>query len=191
MLIEQRHVDDSGFRGMPLYHTTSLFGRSTISSVARGGGGGSSPPIGLWSMQNRTFLVLLRPIFGEKLKTVPPKGNWVPKLWSTCRNSAWKSVKISDLNRKNSLNFGEDLFFFYFGNHLFLGWKNVGISELPRNSVSIFGQTVWFWFKSNENSGQGRLQFSCSFKKAPPPPFPNPGYVPEHNKNKKKTRKTR
>ena len=35
------------------------------SSVARGG-------VGLRSMQNRTFLVLLRPIFGEKLKTAPP-----------------------------------------------------------------------------------------------------------------------
>ena len=38
----------------------------------------------------------------------------------------------------------------------------------PRNSISIFGQTVWFWFKTNENSGQGRLQFSHCFKKAPP-----------------------
>ena len=44
------------------------------SSVARGRAGGlEPPPIGLYSMQNRTFLVLLRPIFGEKLKTAPPK----------------------------------------------------------------------------------------------------------------------
>ena len=43
MLIEQRHVDDSGFRGMPLYHTTSVFGRSTIGSVARGAGGLEPP----------------------------------------------------------------------------------------------------------------------------------------------------
>ena len=45
------------------------------SSVARGGGrgGGLSPSIGLLSTQNRTFLLLFRPIFGEKLKTAPPK----------------------------------------------------------------------------------------------------------------------
>ena len=43
------------------------------SSVARGGGGFRAPPIGLRSMQNRTFLVLLWPSFGEKLKTAPPK----------------------------------------------------------------------------------------------------------------------
>ena len=193
-------------------------------------------------MQNRTFLVLLRPIFGEKLKTAPPKGNWVPKLWSTCRDSAWKSVRISDFGRKISHNFGEDFFFFLdlfflwrapvfglkkrlnfrfwpenqsqfrwrpffcfvlestcfwakktfefpilagksvtisvktfflfcFGDHLFLGWQTFEFSSFPKNSVSIFGQTVWFWFKSNVNSGQGRLHFSHSFKKAPPP-FP-------------------
>ena len=50
------------------------------SSVARGWEGGLEPPIGLGSMQNRTFLLLFRPVFGEKLKTVPPKGNWVTKL---------------------------------------------------------------------------------------------------------------
>ena len=35
----------------------------------RGVGGGL---IGRKSMQNRTFLVLLRPIFAEKMKTAPP-----------------------------------------------------------------------------------------------------------------------
>ena len=34
---------------------------------------------------------------------------------------------------------------------------------------------------NNENSGQGRLHFSHSFKKAPPPPFPNPGYAPANS----------
>ena len=42
-----------------------------ISSGARGaGGGGYNLLIGLKSMQNRTFLVLLRPIFGPKMKTI-------------------------------------------------------------------------------------------------------------------------
>ena len=44
-----------------------------ISSVARRGAGGLEPPIGLKSMQNRTFLVLLRPIFSQKMKTAPPR----------------------------------------------------------------------------------------------------------------------
>ena len=35
--------------------------------------GGLEPPIGLQSMQNRTFLVLLRPSFGEKMKTAPQR----------------------------------------------------------------------------------------------------------------------
>ena len=65
-------------------------------------------------MQNRTFLVLFRPIFGEKLKTAHPKGNWVPKSWSRCRDSVWKNGWIFDFGRKISLNFGEDLFFFIF-----------------------------------------------------------------------------
>ena len=45
----------------------------TNSSVARGAGG-LEPPIGLKSMQNTTFLVLLRPIFAPKMKIAPPKG---------------------------------------------------------------------------------------------------------------------
>ena len=36
--------------------------------------GGLEPPIGLKSMQNSTFLVLLRPNFAPKMKTAPPKG---------------------------------------------------------------------------------------------------------------------
>ena len=85
-------------------------------------------------MQNRTFLLLFRPIFGEKLKTAPPKGNWVPKSWGRCCDSVWKSVWIFDFGRKIRLNFGEDLFIylFFFGDHLFLGWKNVWISDFGR-----------------------------------------------------------
>ena len=87
------------------------------SSVARGAGGGLEPPIVLWSMQNCTFLVLLRPIFCEKLKIAPPYENSPPS-----------NVWISEFGRKISLNFGEDLFFF--GDHLNLGGKNLWISEL-------------------------------------------------------------
>ena len=72
-------------------------------------------------MQNRTFLVLLRPIFGEKMKTAPP-----PIKEIGCRSCevdvvirpekafefpilAEKSVAISVKT------------FFFFGDHLFLG----------------------------------------------------------------------
>ena len=46
--------------------------------LSQGGGAGREatvPPIGLKSMQNITFLVLLRPIFAPKIKT-PSQRNW-------------------------------------------------------------------------------------------------------------------
>ena len=189
----------------------------------------SSPPIGLWYMQNHMFLVLLRPIFCEKLKIAPPpigkqpplkrldfrnwpknqsQFRWRPFFWrapdfgpkkrlnfrSRPKNQVSISVKtffffsgdhlilggknvwISDLGRKISLNFGEDLFFLE--NIWFWAEKTLEIPRFPRNFVSIFGHTVWNWFRNNKNSGQGRLHLSHSFKIAPPP-FPNPGYAPE------------
>ena len=133
------------------------------SSVARGGWGGSSPPIGLWSMQNRTFLVLLRPIFCEKLKIAPHFG---------------KQPSLKRLNfriwSKNQSQFRWRPFFLE--TTWFWAEKTFEFSSFPRNFVSIFGQTVWNSFKNNKNSGQGRLHFSHSFKVAPP--FPNPGYAP-------------
>ena len=57
------------------------YGKYTViarrSSVAKGGGGSGGlplPPIGLKSMQNNLFLVLLRPIFAKKMKTALPMG---------------------------------------------------------------------------------------------------------------------
>ena len=61
--------------------------------------------------------------------------------------------------------------FFFLETICFWAEKKFEFPSFPRNSLSIFGQTVWFWFKNNENSVQGRLHFSHSFKKAPPPPF--------------------
>ena len=120
-------------------------------------------------MQNRTFLVLLRPIFGEKMKTAPPKklGADVVKYksWFGLKKRfefpilAEKSVSISVKN----LFFGDHLFWaektlefpilaeksasisvktFFFGDHLFLAEKAFEFPSFPRNSVSIFGQTV-------------------------------------------------
>ena len=98
------------------------------SSVARGG---YSPPIGLKSMQNSTFLVLQRPIFAPKLKTaLPPTGlgsrscEGLAVIWTRiveffCSGAHPKLVKTfffvfsrsPNLGRKNRLNLGEDLFF--------------------------------------------------------------------------------
>ena len=68
------------------------------SSVAMGGG--SSLPIGLKSTQNRTFLVLLRSIFAQKMKTAPPKGF-----------GSRSCGGLADIRPKIRLNFGENLFF--------------------------------------------------------------------------------
>ena len=105
-------------------------------------------------MQNRTFLVLLRPIFCEKLKIAPPTGKQPPS-----------NVWISGFGRKISLKFGEDLFFLE--TTWFWAEKTFEILSFPTNLVSSFGQTVWNWFKNNKNLGQGRLHFSHSFKTAP------------------------
>ena len=56
---------------------------------------------------------------------------------------------------------------FFFGGHLFLGGKNFRISKVSEKFRRNF----------RTNSGQGRLQFSHSFKNTPPP-FPNSGYAP-------------
>ena len=173
-------------------------------SVARGGA--RDPPIGLWSMQNRTFLVLLRPIFGEKLKTAPQRklGAKVMKYMSWFglkkrlnfrfwpKNQSQISVKIFFFLRspvfgqKKRLNFrfwpkNQSQFRwrpFFLEITCFWAEKTFEFPRFSRNSVSIFRQTVLFWFKNNENSDQGCLHFSHFFKKAPPPPFPNPGYAP-------------
>ena len=125
----------------------------TCSSVARGGR--------MWSMQNRTFLLLLRHVYGENSKKAPHiqkqhplkrlNFRYWPKNQSEFRRRPFlffffvfgdhsilggKNVWISDFGRKISLNFGEDLFFFFFfffffGDHLILGEKNLWISEFP------------------------------------------------------------
>ena len=158
-------------------------------------------------MQNRTFLVLFRPIFGEILKTAPPpKGNWVPKSWSRCRDLVWKSVWITDLARKISLNFGEDLFFFL-ETTCFWAEKTFEFPNWAENSASISVKTFFFWrppvfgrkkrlnfrafweipsqfldkpYETDSRTMKIRVKVVCTFltlsKK--PPLFPNPGYAP-------------
>ena len=53
--------------------------------------------------------------------------------------------KRNESGRKLTLNFGEDLFFFYFlffGDHLILGEKNVWISDFGRKITLNFGESI-------------------------------------------------
>ena len=78
------------------------------SSVARGGGGGRGgiepPPIDLCSMQNRTFLVVLRSIFSEKLNIAPPIGKQPPL----------KRLDFRVGPNNQSQNWRRPFFFFFF-----------------------------------------------------------------------------
>ena len=61
-----------------------------FSSVARGAGG-LEPPIGLKSMQNTTFLVLLGPIFALKMKIAPPQRDWRAEVVKNCCDLDFKT----------------------------------------------------------------------------------------------------
>ena len=105
--------------------------------------GGIEPPIGLRSMQNRTFLVLLRPIFGEKLKTAPPLKE------IGCRSCEVhvmirfeKALEFPILAGKSVSISAKTFFFFFLETTWFWAEKMFEFPSFPRNSVSIFGQTA-------------------------------------------------
>ena len=132
------------------------------NSVARWGRGGLEPPppIGLWSMQNRMFFVLLRPIFCEKWQIAPPYENSPPS-----------NVWICEFGRKISLNFGEDLFFFFFGDHLILGGKNLWISELSETfRLSFLTNRLKLVQDQWKFESRSFAHFSL-FQNSPPPLF--------------------
>ena len=129
------------------------------------------------SISAKTFLFFWRPPDFERKKAL--NFGFRPKNQTQFRRRPFfffldhlilggKKLWISDFGRKIRLNFGEDLSFFFFETTWFWEEKSFEFPSFPRNFVSIFGQTVWFWFNNNENSGQGRLHFSHSFKIAPP-----------------------
>ena len=82
-------------------------------------------------MQNRTYLVLLRPIFGEKLKIAPPHRKTAP-------------LKRSNFGQKISLKIGEDLFFL----EIIWIWaeKTFEFPILAEKSVSKSVKTFFFFF---------------------------------------------
>ena len=167
------------------------------SSVARGGAGGArAPPIGLWSMQNRMFFVLLRPIFWEKEKIAPPIRKQPPLRRLNLRNWTknqsryrcrpffflfffffWRSPDF--FGRKKPLNFGfrpknHSQFwwrpFFFFGDHLILGGKNLWIYELSEKFRLNF-RTIRLKLLLDQWKFQSRSFAHFSVFQNSPPPF--------------------
>ena len=140
-------------------------------------------------MQNRTFLVLLRPIFCEKLKIALPHRKTAPlkrldfRIWlkdqSQFRwrpffffffgdhlNLGRKNVWISEFGRKISLNFGEDLFFFWRPPDF--GRKNVWISEISEKFRLNFRTNCVKLNQEQWKFGSRSFALFSSFKIAPP-----------------------
>ena len=130
-------------------------------------------------MQNLTFLVLLRPIFAQKMKTAPPpEGIWCRR----CKGfvvirpeepfefpiSAEKSVSISVKT------------FFFLEITCFWAENPFEFPILAEKSVSISDKP----FESDSRAMEIRVKvaYSCLTlsKKPPPPLFPNPGYAPDN-----------
>ena len=142
-------------------------------------------------MQNRTFLVLLRPIFCEKLKTAPPKEIGCRSCEVDVVILAEKSVSISVKTffffffwrppvfgqRKRRLNFWfwpKSLtqfrwrFFFFFGDHLFLGAKNEWISELSKKFRLNFRTNRVKLIHEQWKFGSRSFALFSLFQKSPP-----------------------
>ena len=158
-------------------------------------------------MQNRTFFVLLRAIFGEKLKTAPPKEIGSRSCEEHVVIRSEKALEFRMLAGKSVLISVKTFFFFLFGDHLSLVRKNVWISEFGRKISLNFGEdlfileTTCFWSEktfefprnfrelsdkpcdSDSRAMKIQVKVVCTFltlsKKPPPPPFPNPGYALE------------
>ena len=135
---------------------------------------GSSPPIGLWSMQNRTCLVLLRPIFGEKMKTAPPQrklGAEVVKYMSWIGLKKRLNVRFWP---KKSSQFRWRPIFFFLETTCFWAEKTFEFPSLnSRTNRVILIQEQWKF-------GSRSFAVFSLFQKSPPPPppFSNPGYAP-------------
>ena len=105
-------------------------------------------------MQNRTFLVVLRSIFSEKLKIAPPHKKTAPLkrldfrvgpnnpsqnrriffyLFIYFSKTTWFWAKKRfefEISAENSVSKSVKTFFFFFGDHLILGGKKLWISEV-------------------------------------------------------------
>ena len=98
-------------------------------------------------MQNRTFLLLFRPIFGEKLIKAPP-----PPKEIGCRSRevdvvirCEKAFKFPIMAEKSESISVKTFFFFYFGDHLcFWAEKTFEFPILGEQLNSISVKTFFF-----------------------------------------------
>ena len=94
----------------------------------------------------------------------------VEKSASISNNSAPVRVhpphqpKPNEPGRKITLNFGEDLFFF-FGDHLILGEKNAWISDFGRKITLNFGEDLFFFFWRPPDFGRKKVWISAFSRK--------------------------
>ena len=113
-------------------------------------------------MQNRTFLVLLRSIFGEKLKTAPPKE-------IGCRSCEVHVVIRPEKASEFPISV-EDLFFFIFWRPPVFGRKKRLNFRTFREIPSQFSDKPC----DSDSRMKIRVKVVCTFltlSKKPPPPF--------------------
>ena len=140
------------------------------SSVARGGGGAPAPLNSLKSMQNHTFLGLLRPIFAQKMKTAPSERIW----WRGCEGvaviRAEEAFKFPILAEKSvSISVKTSSFFFFFFLEITCFWaeKPFQFPISAEKSVSISVKP----FESDSKAMKIRVKVAYSCLTLSNPPF--------------------
>ena len=142
-----------------------------------GGGRARAPPHWFVKYSKSHVFGAFEADFWWKIKNSPPKEIGCRSCEVDVVMRYKKAFEFRSLAEKPVSISAKTFFLFFLEITCFWAEKTFEFPSFPRNSVSIFGQTEWYWLKTKKNSGQGRLYFSHSFKKAPPP-FPNPGYAP-------------
>ena len=128
-------------------------------------------------MQNRTFLVLLRPIFIAKLKTPPPPKEIGCRSCEVHVVSRPKKGFEFPILAEKSVSISVKTFFF---------WRPLVFGRKKRSNFRAFREiSSQFSDKpcdSDSRTMKIRVKVVCTFltlSKKPPPPFPNPGYAPD------------
>ena len=104
-------------------------------------------------MQNRTVLVIFRPIFCEKLKIAPPYENSPPQ---TFESSIWAEKSVSNSVKTS---------FFFFRRPPDFGRKSFEFRISAEKSVSKLVKTFFFW-RPHDFGRKKRLNFRA-FREIP------------------------
>ena len=139
-------------------YVIELISLSVTSSVARKGRGGLEPPHWLVKYSKSHVFNVLRPIFCEKLKIASPTGKQPPLKRLNFR--IWP---------KNQTQFRRrPFFFFFFGDHLFLGGKNLRISELSEKFRLNFRTNRVKLIQEQSKFGSRSFALFSLFQNSPP-----------------------